>query len=99
MCCLGITMFCPVYHPGITMYCPGLHQEAHTHGKATVITTPHPVVRVSQYKVVLCGPHQEAHTHGKATVITAPQPDAEDYCEGMRANGLVASIEPASDKD
>mmetsp|Transcript_20873 Transcript_20873/g.34940 ORF Transcript_20873/g.34940 Transcript_20873/m.34940 type:complete len:182 (-) Transcript_20873:463-1008(-) len=48
---------------------------------------------------IACNVMQEAHTHGKATVITAPQPDAEDYCEGMRANGLVASIEPASDKD
>eukprot|EP00238_Polyblepharides_amylifera_P010650 CAMPEP_0196579468 /NCGR_PEP_ID=MMETSP1081-20130531/22018_1 /TAXON_ID=36882 /ORGANISM="Pyramimonas amylifera, Strain CCMP720" /LENGTH=130 /DNA_ID=CAMNT_0041899071 /DNA_START=269 /DNA_END=662 /DNA_ORIENTATION=- len=40
---------------------------------------------------------QEAHVHGKATVITAPQDDAEDYCEGLRNNGLVASIEPADD--
>ena len=42
---------------------------------------------------------QEAHMHGKAVVIVAPQEDAEDYCEGLRNNGLVASIEPASDKE
>mmetsp|Transcript_1981 Transcript_1981/g.4015 ORF Transcript_1981/g.4015 Transcript_1981/m.4015 type:complete len:184 (+) Transcript_1981:134-685(+) len=46
---------------------------------------------------IACNVMQEAHVNGKATVITAPQPDAEDYCEGLRANGLVASIEPASD--
>lgn len=41
----------------------------------------------------------EAHMSGKAVVIQAPQEDAEDYCEQLRSNGLVASIEPASDKD
>jgi len=46
---------------------------------------------------IACNVMQEAHVHGKATVITAPQPDAEDYCEGLRANGLVSSIEPAND--
>mmetsp|Transcript_21100 Transcript_21100/g.40172 ORF Transcript_21100/g.40172 Transcript_21100/m.40172 type:complete len:169 (+) Transcript_21100:67-573(+) len=37
---------------------------------------------------------QQAHMHGKACVITAPQEDAEDYCEGLRSNGLVSSVEP-----
>lgn len=41
----------------------------------------------------------EAHVAGKAVVIQAPQEDAEDYCEQLRSNGLVASIEPVSDKD
>mmetsp|Transcript_13138 Transcript_13138/g.15912 ORF Transcript_13138/g.15912 Transcript_13138/m.15912 type:complete len:198 (+) Transcript_13138:254-847(+) len=38
----------------------------------------------------------EAHNHGKACVIVAPQEDAEDYCDGLRSNGLVSSIEPAN---
>jgi ATP-dependent Clp protease adaptor protein ClpS len=41
----------------------------------------------------------EAHVSGKAVVIQAPQEDAEDYCEQLRSNGLVSSIEPAGDKD
>lgn len=39
---------------------------------------------------------QEAHINGLACVITCPQEDAERYCEGLRGNGLVASVEPAS---
>jgi hypothetical protein len=39
---------------------------------------------------------QEAHQNGTAAVIVCGQPDAERYCEGLRGNGLVASIEPAS---
>lgn len=39
---------------------------------------------------------QEAHQNGKAAVIVCGQPDAEKYCEGLRSNGLIASIEPAS---
>jgi len=38
----------------------------------------------------------EAHQNGFACVITCPQEDAERYCEGLRGNGLVASVEPAS---
>jgi ATP-dependent Clp protease adaptor protein ClpS len=38
----------------------------------------------------------EAHTHGTACVIVCGQPDAERYCEGLRGNGLISSIEPAS---
>ena len=38
---------------------------------------------------------QEAHQNGTAAVIVCGQPDAERYCEGLRGNGLIASIEPA----
>ena len=41
----------------------------------------------------------EAHTHGVAHVITCGQPDAEQYCEGLRENGLTSSIEPANNSD
>lgn len=37
----------------------------------------------------------EAHTNGQACVIVCSQADAERYCEGLRGNGLIASIEPA----
>jgi len=38
---------------------------------------------------------QEAHVNGIACVITTSQQEAEDICEAMRGNGLIASIEPA----
>ncbi len=37
---------------------------------------------------------QKAHVDGMACVISCPQEDAENYCEGLRGNGLIASIEP-----
>jgi len=37
----------------------------------------------------------EAHMNGLACVIVCSQADAERYCEGLRGNGLIASIEPA----
>jgi ATP-dependent Clp protease adaptor protein ClpS len=48
---------------------------------------------------IACDIMQEAHVHGKATIITAPQPDAEEYCEKLRANGLIASLEPANNTE
>ncbi|KAG1656013.1 hypothetical protein FOA52_005641 [Chlamydomonas sp. UWO 241] len=36
----------------------------------------------------------EAHENGVSVVVTCPQPDAESYCEGLRGNGLNASILP-----
>ncbi|KAL3144030.1 hypothetical protein ABBQ32_003834 [Trebouxia sp. C0010 RCD-2024] len=38
---------------------------------------------------------QEAHLNGMACVIECAQEDAERYCEGLRGNGLMASVEPA----
>ncbi|KAL0028894.1 hypothetical protein WJX77_003570 [Trebouxia sp. C0004] len=38
---------------------------------------------------------QEAHQNGMACVIECAQEDAERYCEGLRGNGLIASVEPA----
>lgn len=38
---------------------------------------------------------QEAHLNGMACVIECAQEDAEKYCEGLRGNGLMASVEPA----
>lgn len=40
-------------------------------------------------------PLQEAHLNGMACVIECAQEDAERYCEGLRGNGLMASVEPA----
>ncbi len=40
-------------------------------------------------------PLQEAHTNGLACLVMCPQEDAERYCEGLRGNGLISSIEPA----
>lgn len=37
---------------------------------------------------------QKAHVDGLACVISCPQEDAENYCEGLRGNGLISSIEP-----
>ena len=37
---------------------------------------------------------QEAHTNGIACVIACAQEEAEGYCEGLRGNGLISSIEP-----
>ena len=36
----------------------------------------------------------EAHFNGMAAVIVCAQEEAEEYCEGLRNNGLVATIEP-----
>ena len=38
---------------------------------------------------------QEAHTNGVACLVSCPQDDAERYCEGLRGNGLISTIEPA----
>ncbi|KAK9862587.1 hypothetical protein WJX84_004111 [Apatococcus fuscideae] len=40
----------------------------------------------------------EAHVNGLACVVACAQEDAERYCEGLRNNGLIASIEPCSSK-
>ena len=37
---------------------------------------------------------QEADAYGVALVIVAPQEDAENMCNGLRNNGLVATVEP-----
>lgn len=37
---------------------------------------------------------QEAHVNGLAMVIACSQEDAERYCQGLRSNGLISSIEP-----
>lgn len=37
---------------------------------------------------------QKAHVDGLACVISCPQEDAENYCEGLRGNGLISSVEP-----
>lgn len=41
----------------------------------------------------------EAHQYGKAVCIVCPQPDAEGYCESLRSQGLISSIEPDGGKD
>ena len=38
----------------------------------------------------------EAHLNGIAHVITCAQEEAEEYCTGLRDNGLTSTIEPAS---
>ncbi|GAQ82212.1 Clp protease adaptor containing protein [Klebsormidium nitens] len=38
---------------------------------------------------------QEAHVNGVACAITCGQEEAEEYCNALRNNGLVSSIEPA----
>ncbi|KAH9620272.1 hypothetical protein KSS87_021990 [Heliosperma pusillum] len=40
---------------------------------------------------------QEAHHNGLAVVIICAQADAEEHCTQLRGNGLLSSIEPASD--
>ncbi|XP_022136972.1 ATP-dependent Clp protease adapter protein CLPS1, chloroplastic-like isoform X2 [Momordica charantia] len=40
---------------------------------------------------------QEAHYNGMSVVIICAQVDAEDHCMQLRGNGLLSSIEPASD--
>lgn len=37
---------------------------------------------------------QEAHDKGVAMVVAVAQDVAEAYTEGLRSNGLVASMEP-----
>lgn len=37
---------------------------------------------------------QEAHISGVALVVACAQDEAEGYCEALRLNGLVASLEP-----
>ena len=37
---------------------------------------------------------QEAHKNGIACVIACAQEEAETYCEGLRGNGLISSVEP-----
>ena len=41
-------------------------------------------------------PVQEAHINGLACVIACSQETAEKYCEGLRSNGLISSLEPDS---
>jgi ATP-dependent Clp protease adaptor protein ClpS len=38
---------------------------------------------------------QEAHLSGVALVRMCAQDEAERYCEDMRLNGLISTIEPA----
>lgn len=40
---------------------------------------------------------QEAHYNGMSVVIVCGQDDAEEHCTQLRGNGLLSSIEPASD--
>eukprot|EP00884_Botryococcus_braunii_P019979 jgi/Botrbrau1/6665/Bobra.0202s0013.1 len=37
---------------------------------------------------------QEAHQNGLACAVVSVQEEAEQYCEGLRNNGLISSIEP-----
>jgi ATP-dependent Clp protease adapter protein ClpS len=39
---------------------------------------------------------QEAHAYGKALVLITIQEEAESICDALRANGLVATVEPDS---
>ena len=32
--------------------------------------------------------------NGVACLVSCPQEDAEKYCEGLRLNGLISTIEP-----
>ncbi len=41
----------------------------------------------------------EAHFNGMAAVIVCTQEEAEDYCDGLRNNGLISTIEPAGPGD
>lgn len=38
---------------------------------------------------------QEAHVNGLACVIACAQQEAEEYCERLRTNGLMVTLEPA----
>jgi len=38
---------------------------------------------------------QEAHVNGLACVIACAQQEAEDYCERLRLNGLMVTLEPS----
>jgi ATP-dependent Clp protease adaptor protein ClpS len=38
---------------------------------------------------------QEAHINGLAMVTQCSQDKAEEYCENLRLNGLISTIEPA----
>ena len=38
---------------------------------------------------------QQAHMYGSACVIACAQEEAERYCEGLRTNGLISTVEPA----
>lgn len=39
---------------------------------------------------------QEAHAYGLALVLITIQEEAEAICDGLRANGLVSTVEPDS---
>lgn len=39
---------------------------------------------------------QEAHINGLAAVVVVDQDIAEEYCQGLRNNGLISSIEPVT---
>jgi len=41
----------------------------------------------------------EAHINGMAAVIICGQEEAEEYCEGLRKNGLISTIEPVGPSD
>ena len=45
-------------------------------------------------QALCCHCWQEAHKNGIACVIACAQEEAEGYCEGLRGNGLISSIEP-----
>lgn len=39
---------------------------------------------------------EEAHRQGMAVVVVVTQEQAEVYCDSLRNNGLIATIEPES---
>ena len=43
----------------------------------------------------VCSVMTEADRSGMAAVITCAQEEAEEYCTGLRSNGLTSTIEPA----
>ena len=60
-------------------------------GAKAICKAMFPHTHLAKLTVIL----QEAHQNGMACVIECAQEDAERYCEGLRGNGLIASVEPA----
>lgn len=67
------------------------HTHAHIHSVVSVLMKVVDGMTVDDAVNVM----NEAHTNGLACVIVCSQTDAERYCEGLRGNGLISSIEPA----
>jgi ATP-dependent Clp protease adaptor protein ClpS len=59
-----------------------------------VAVSPELLFMGSYTNVMNYDPLQEAHETGVALVVACPQDNAERYCEGLRLNGLTATIEP-----